>query len=165
MAKYWTVSFLELDEARDDAKNTYSAFKAVDNELKSAVEPVSKKDYVKLSSELQNVMNTPQQLNYNQCIDQLIDSYSFSEEEIEKDVIKDCLLALPERKNFDTEFKVVPESLNNKRTKKFQLSQGIELTIRSDAMEYPDKIVSTVVDGKRVIQIVCEDDDTYDAFA
>ncbi|WP_455524615.1 hypothetical protein [Holdemanella biformis] len=69
MAKYWTVSFLELDEARDDAKNTYSAFKAVDNELKSAVEPVSKKDYVKLSSELQNVMNTPQQLNYNQCID------------------------------------------------------------------------------------------------
>ena len=165
MAKYWTVSFLELDEARDDAKNTYSAFKAVDNELKSAVEPVSKKDYVKLSSELQNVMNTPQQLNYNQCIDNLIDSYSFSEEEIEKDVIKDCLLALPERKNFDTEFKVVPESLNNKRTKKFQLSQGIELTIRSDAMEYPDKIVSTVVDGKRVIQIVCEDDDTYDAFA
>ena len=98
-------------------------------------------------------------------IDQLIDSYSFSEEEIEKDVIKDCLLALPERKNFDTEFKVVPESLNNKRTKKFQLSQGIELTIHSDAMEYPDKIVSTVVDGKRVIQIVCEDDDTYDAFA
>ena len=165
MAKYWTVSFLELDEARDDAKNTYSAFKAVDNELKSAVEPVSKKDYVKLSSELQNVMNTPQQLNYNQCIDQLIDSYSFSEEEIERDVIKDCLLALPERKNFDTEFKVVPESLNNKRTKKFQLSQGIELTIHSDAMEYPDKIVSTVVDGKRVIQIVCEDDDTYDAFA
>ena len=68
-------------------------------------------------------------------------------------------------KNFEPEFKVVPESMNNKRTKKFQLSQGIELTIRSDAMEYPDKIVSTVVDGKRVIQIVCEDDDTYDAFA
>lgn len=93
--------FFRIGEARDDAKNTYSAFKAVDNELKSAVEPVSKKDYVKLSSELQNVMNTPQQLNYNQCIDQLIDSYSFSEEEIEKDVIKDCLLALPERKNFE----------------------------------------------------------------
>ena len=74
-------------------------------------------------------------------------------------------MALPERKNFDTEFKVIPESLNNKRTKKFQLSQGIELTIRSDALEYPNKIVSTVVDGKRVIQIVCEDDDTYEAFA
>ena len=43
MAKYWTVSFLELEEARDDAKNTYSAFKAIDNELKNAVEPVSKK--------------------------------------------------------------------------------------------------------------------------
>lgn len=165
MAKYWTISFLELEEARDDAKNTYSAFKAVDNELKNAIEPISKKDYVNLSSQLQNVMNTPQQLNYNQCIDNLIDSYSFNEEEIEKDVIKDCLLALPERKNFDTDFKVVPESLTNKRTKKFHLAQGIELTIHSDALEYPDKIISTIVDGKRVIQIVCDDEDTYEAFA
>ena len=65
-AKYWTVSFLELDEARDDAKNTYSVFKAVDNELKSAIEPVSKKDYVQLSSELQNLMNTPQDFQYEQ---------------------------------------------------------------------------------------------------
>lgn len=165
MAKYWTVSFLELEEARDDAKNTYSAFKAVDNELKSAIEPVSKKDYVKLSSKLQNVMNTPQKLNYDQCIDDLFDQYSPSEETIEKEVIKDCLLALPERKKFDKEFKVVPESLNNKRTKKFQLSQGIELTIHSDALQYPDKIVSTMADGKRVIQIVCDDEDTYEAFA
>ena len=75
------------------------------------------------------------------------------------------LLKIAYQHFLNTEFKVVPESLNNKRTKKFQLSQGIELTIRSDALEYPDKIVSTVVDGKRVIQIVCEDDDTYDAFA
>lgn len=165
MAKYWTVSFLELDEARDDAKNTYSAFKAVDNELKNAIEPVSKKDYIQLSSELQNVMNTPQTLNFDQCIDHLMESYSPSEDEIEKDVIKDCLLALPERKKFDKDFKVVPESLNNKRTKTFHLSQGIDLTIRSDALEYPNKITSTFVDGKRVLQIICDDDETYDTFA
>lgn len=164
MAKYWTVSFLELDEARDDSKNTYSAFKAVDSELKSAIEPVSKHDYVQLSSELQNVMNTPQELDYNSCIDTILDSYTPSEEGIEKEVIKDCLYALPERKKFDTQFKVVPESLNNKRTKKFKLSKGIELTIRSDAVEYPDKIVSTLVDGKRVVQIICEDEDTYETF-
>lgn len=165
LAKYWTVSFLELDEKRDDAKNTYSAFKAVDNELKNAIEPVSKKDYIQLSSELQNVMNTPQTLNFDQCIDNLLESYSPSEDEIEKEVIKDCLLALPERKKFDKDFKVVPESLNNKRTKTFHLSQGIDLTIRSDAMEYPNKITSTFVDGKRVLQIVCEDDETYETFS
>ena len=37
--------------------------------------------------------------------------------------------------------------------------------MRSDAMEFPDKIVSSVGDGKRCILIVCDDDDTYDAFA
>lgn len=163
-AKYWTVSFLELDEARDDAKNTYSVFKAVDNELKSAIEPVSKKDYVQLSSELQNLMNTPQDFQYEQCVDQILEKYHPSEEEVEKDVMKDCLMALPERKKFDTEFKVVPESLNNRRTKKFHLSKGIELTIRSDAVEYPDKISAVTIDGKRVIQIVCDDDETYETF-
>lgn len=164
-AKYWTVSFLELDESRDDAKNTYSAFKAMDNELKATIEPVSKKDYVKLSSELQNTMNTVQQFDYNSYVDSFMDDYKPSVEDVDKDVIKDCLLALPERKKFDTNFKVLPESLNNKRTKKFQLSQGIELTIKSDAQDYPDKIISTMMDGKRVLMIECEDDDTYDAFA
>lgn len=163
-AKYWTVSFLELDEARDDAKNTYNAFKAIDNELKQTIEPVSKKDYVKLSSELQNTMNTVQELNYTDYVDTLMDSYQPSVEDVEKDVIKDCLYALPERKKFDTQFKVVPESLNNKRTKKFQLAQGIELTVKSDAKDYPTKITSTMMDGKRVLVIECEDDDTYEAF-
>lgn len=164
MAKYWTVSFLELDEERNDSKNTYSAFKAIDSELKSAIAPVSPHDYVQLSSELQNVMNTPQDLNYNDCVEQILENYHPNEEEIEKEVIKDCLLALPERKKFDKQFKVVPESLNNKRSKKFKLSKGIELTIRSDAIEYPEKIVSTLVDGRRVVQILCEDEDTYETF-
>lgn len=164
MAKYWTISFLELDEERNDSKNTYSAFKAIDSELKSAIAPVSPHDYVQLSSELQNVMNTPQDLNYNDCVEQILENYHPNEEEIEKEVIKDCLLALPERKKFDKQFKVVPESLNNKRSKKFKLSKGIELTIRSDAIEYPEKIVSTLVDGRRVIQILCEDEDTYETF-
>lgn len=99
MAKYWTVSFLELDEERNDSKNTYSAFKAIDSELKSAIAPVSPHDYVQLSSELQNVMNTPQDLNYNDCVEQILENYHPNEEEIEKEVIKDCLLALPERKS------------------------------------------------------------------
>ncbi len=68
-------------------KIKYPAFKAVDNELKSG-EPVSKKDYVKLSSELQNVMNTPQQLNYNQCIDNLIDSILLVKKKLRKMLLK-----------------------------------------------------------------------------
>ncbi len=164
MAKYWTVSFLELDEQMDDSKNTYSAFKAIDSELKSAIASVSPHDYVQLSSELQNVMNTPQELDYDDCVEQILEKYHPNEEGIEKEVMKDCLLALPERKKFDKQFKVVPESLNNKRSKKFKLSKGIELTIRSDAIEYPEKIVSTLVDGRRVLQILCEDEDTYETF-
>lgn len=164
MAKYWTVSFLELDEERNDSKNTYAAFKAMDAELKSAIEPISKHDYVQLSSELQNMMNTPQELDYDTCVDQILENYHPSEDEVEKEVMKDCLLALPERKKFDKQFKVVPESLNNRKTKKFKLSKGIELTVRSDAVEYPEKIVSTLVDGRRVLQIICEDEDTYETF-
>ncbi|MCF0106147.1 MAG: hypothetical protein HUJ53_05250 [Holdemanella sp.] len=163
-SKYWTVSFLELEEVRDDFSNTYKAYRAIDSELKSMIKPVSQRDYVRLSNEIQNTINTPQEINYNQYIEELIDTYEPSNKEIEKDVIKDTLLALPDRKKFDKDFKTVPTSIINKRTKKYAIAKGIELTIKSDASDFSKSIVSTMDHGKRVIQIICEDDETYEAF-
>ena len=91
-AKYWTVSFLELEEKRDDAFNTYNAYKAIDNELKSAIKTSSPRDYVVLSNEVQNAMNTPQDLNYSNYVEELINQYEPVSTEIDKEVIKDCLL-------------------------------------------------------------------------
>ena len=142
-AKYWTVSFLELEEKRDDAFNTYNAYKAIDNELKSAVKASSPRDYVVLS---------------------LIDNYEPVSNEIEKDVIKDCLLALPERKHFDTEFKTVPSSIENKRTKKYKIADGVELMIKSTSSDFSKRITSTLKNGRRVLEIVCDEDETYNAF-
>mgnify|MGYP006932073892 FL=1 len=163
-AKYWTVSFLELEEKRDDAFNTYNAYKAIDNELKSAVKASSPRDYVVLSNEVQNAMNTPQNLNYSDYVETLIDNYEPVSNEIEKDVIKDCLLALPERKHFDTEFKTVPSSIENKRTKKYKIADGVELMIKSTSNDFSSRIISTMKNGKRVLEIVCDDDETYNAF-
>ena len=163
-SKYWTVSFLELKEVLDDSINTYKAYKAIDSELKSAIKPISERDYVILSNEVQKTINTPQEINYNSYIEELMDSYTPKNEEIKKDVIKDCLLALPERKKFDESFTTVPSSVTNKRTKKYTVSQGIELTIKSDALDFSHTIISTMDNGKRVIQIVCDDEETYEAF-
>lgn len=163
-AKYWAVSFLELEEKRDDAFNTYNAYKAIDNELKSAIKTSSPRDYVVLSNEIQNTMNTPQNLNYSDYVETLIDNYEPVSNEIEKDVIKDCLLALPERKHFDTEFKTVPSSIENKRTKKYKIADGVELMIKSTSNDFSSRIISTMKNGKRVLEIVCDDDETYNAF-
>lgn len=163
-AKYWTVSFLELDEKRDDAKNTYKAYQAVDTELKSAILPHSKRDYVCLSEKLQETMNTPHELSYIECVDSLMDSYDPAVEEIQKDVIKESLMALPSRKKFDSNFQVIPSSITNKRTKKFKIAPGVELHIESQAKQYTKRIVSTMSNGHKVLQIICDDDDTYDAF-
>lgn len=163
-AKYWTVSFLELEEKRDDAFNTYNAYKAIDNELKSAIKTSSPRDYVVLSNEIQNAMNTPQDLNYSNYVEELIDQYEPVSTEIDKEVIKDCLLALPERKHFDTEFKTVPSSIENKRTKKYKIADGVELMIKSTSNDFSSRIISTMKNGKRVLEIVCDDDETYNAF-
>ena len=84
--------------------------------------------------------------------------------EIDKEVIKDCLLALPERKHFDTEFKTVPSSIENKRTKKYKIADGVELMIKSTSNDFSSRIISTMKNGKRVLEIVCDDDETYNAF-
>lgn len=160
-AKYWIVSFLEVEEKRDDAINTYKAFKALDMELKSSV---SKHDYVCLSDSLQQTIQEGKPVQYEEVVDSLMDAYTPSDPDIEKEVIKDCLMALPERKKFDTDFTAIPSSIQNKRTKKFKVGPGVYLQIQSDATGFTKRIQSTMANGKRVIQIICDDDDTYDAF-
>lgn len=163
-SKYWYLSFLQVEEVRDDFSNTLKAYQAIDSELKSTVKNVSPRDYVVLSTEVQNTMNQPQPIEYESYIDDLMDNYEPVSVDIQKDVIKECLLNLPARKKFDTEFTTVPQSITNKRTKKFKIANGVELTIRSDATEYGSRIISTMADGKRVLQIFCDDEETYEAF-
>ena len=164
-AKYWSKSFLELDEFKDDESNTKRAFRALDQELKSSVRATSERDYVVLSDEIMNAMNTSQDFNYTSYVDGLMDSYQPVNSELEMDVIKESLLALPERKNFDTNFQTVPSSIQNRTKKKFRLSQGIELTISNDAKNFSKQIVSTLDEnGNRILQIRCDDEKTYAAF-
>lgn len=163
-SKYWYLSFLQVEEVRDDFSNTLKAYQAIDTELKSTVKSVSPRDYVVLSTEVQNTMNQSQPMDYDSYIEDLMDNYQPTNEEIQKDVIKECLLNLPQRKKFDTEFVTVPQSIQNKRTKKFKIAEGVELTIRSDAKEFGSRIISTMSDGKRILQIYCDDNETYEAF-
>ena len=97
-AKYWTNSFLELDEFKDDEINTQKAFRAIDQELKSSVKANSERDYVVLSDEIMSTMNTSQDFNYTNYVDDLMDSYKPINEDLEIEAIKQSLLALPERK-------------------------------------------------------------------
>ena len=164
-SKYWYVSFLELEEKRDDFSNTYNAYKAVDAELKSSVKSISERDYVVLSDDVQKTMQQSKPFSYEEYVNDLMDKYEPSSVDIQKDVLKDSLMALPERKHFDTEFKTIPDSVQNKRTKKYRVSNGIDLMIRFDAQDFSKNIVSTVENGKRIIQIICDDDETYEAFS
>ena len=164
-AKYWTNSFLELDEFKDDESNTKKAFRSIDQELKSSVKTMSERDYVVLSDEIMNTMNTCQDFNYTNYVDDLMDSYQPINEDLEIEAIKQSLLALPERKNFDTNFQTVPSSIQNRTKKKYKLAQGIELTISNDAKNFSKQIVSTLdANGNRILQIRCEDEKTYEAF-
>ena len=163
-SKYWTISFLQLEEKRDDFSNTSAAFRAIDSELKSSIKEKSPRDYALLSDDLQKTMNQYKPFEYNEYIDEWMDSYEPVNKEIEKDVLKECLKALPERKKFDTEFKTVPQSIANKRTKKYGIANGVELTIHSDATDFTSRIHSTIQDGKRVLIVQCDDEDTYASF-
>ena len=73
-------------------------------------------------------------------------------------------MALPERKHFDTEFKTVPSSIENKRTKKYKIADGVELMIKSTSSDFSKRITSTLKNGRRVLEIVYDEDETYNAF-
>ena len=63
-----------------------------------------------------------------------------------------------------TKFKTVPSSIENKRTKKYKIADGVELMIKSTSNDFSSRIISTMKNGKRVLEIVCDEDETYNAF-
>lgn len=163
-SSYWFSSFLNMQEKRNDAKNTYRAYRALDQELKTMVEAVSPRDYVLLKDEIQKTMRKPQDISYTNYVDTLVDSHTFLDPSLEPEVIKEALEVLPQRKKFDPVFKVDPQSVEKKRTKKYKLSQGIELCITSEACDFSSKIISTMSHGKKILQIECEDEQVYASF-
>lgn len=142
-------------------------FEAVQYVLRKNVRKQSERDYLILRNALIQKMETPQQVNYGQMIDELVGNYNPDAESLNINTVKEKLLELPGTKTFDTQFNSIPAVIKErKRTEKYLPSAGIELTLVGAIEDFEHVITSETVDGgRRYLKIRCDDNKTYEAFA
>lgn len=143
-AVYWWNDFLELKEERTDAYNTEIAC----NEVIKVINGI-KKDFPADYTYLRNAVITAfkqkeQQMDYSDFIEKTISHYvpvdaKLLEEKLPKIIKK--LQELPDKKNFDVRFNLIPSSVPFKKGT-IKLSKEITLHIDEDIENIEKKIWS-----------------------
>lgn len=164
-ASYWSKEFLELDEEKADDVNTKRAFDAVDRFLAKKIKKDSPRDYYILRNTVIKALRTPQLINYTEFVSQLIDNYMPENNKVHIPSLKEGLLLLPDKEDFDTQFHTIPRAVTARIKTKFKTMDGITIHIDKEIEDYKNVIVAGYdEENHRILKVRCYDVDTYKAF-
>lgn len=163
-AKYWTESFLEVDEAKNDTTNTLAVMKAVDRVL-GPLRETAPIDYYNLRNSATHKLQTEQTINFPDMVGELLDHYSPNVESVNTVALKDNLLALSREGRFDTQFHTDPKAIKNLKKVKISVSPTIDVLIREAQNNWEESFyIREKPDGKSYLMIRCEDTKTLRMF-
>ncbi len=163
-ARYWTESFLEVDEAKNDTNNTLAVMKAIDKVLGPLREkaPI---DYYNLRNSATHELQTEQTINFQDMVGGLLDHYCPTEESVDTNALKEKLLALIDEGKFDTQFHTDPRAIKNLKKVKISVSPTIDVLIREAQNHWEENFrVAEKADGKSYLMIRCENEKTLRMF-
>lgn len=151
---YWWSDFLELKELRNDTHNTTVA----STEVIRVINRIKKDfptDYTILRNTIVSSFKQNKQFNYYDFLSNTIEDYEPEDTELKAkipDIVK-TLMDLPAKKQFDTQFLLVPSAVPFRRTK-YNLSKEISLTIEDGIENLSDKIWSERTASGRELIII-----------
>lgn len=163
-AKYWTESFLEVDEAKNDAANTLAVLKAVDKVLVPLKE-TALIDYYNLRNSVTHKLQTEQMINFPDMVGELLDHYSPNIDSVNTATLKEKLLALSQEGRFDTQFRTDPKAIKNLKKVTIPVSPTVDVLIREAQDNWEERFyIREKPDGKSYLMIRCEDERTLRMF-
>ena len=152
-----------------DEVNTETVFKEVERVLKSTVKKKSPSDYTVIRNSLIGKLKTSTHIDYSTMVKDLLENYSpedsvnLTREHLDKTIEK--LNKLPEEKNFDLQFKPVPNAIKARIGKRYNVTTGIEIKVADYIPEIRNVIKSIEEnDGTRYLKIKTTDNDTFNSF-
>lgn len=166
VAKYWSYDFLELDEMLSDEVNTLNAFRAIEETLARNIKSTAPKDYTVIRNTVIAYFKRDGHLDYNVMVEDILGAYQPADLTNDKiQTLRDKLINLPEKRNFDVQFNSVPAVINAKIKKIYSVNRGIEIKI-TDCIEDIENIIKSVEepDGNRYLKIRTNNDITFNLF-
>lgn len=164
VADYWCKDFLEFIESKVDSVNTKTAFNSIQQVLNNKVKRKSPQDYTILRNATINYFRTHRHFVYEHLIDEVFLEYQPENPEFEVHEIVDMLRELPEQKGFDRHFNTVIEEIKARISKKYPVSEKIELNIKGDLNDLKEEIYSLEENGIKYLKMQVTDENTYQEF-
>lgn len=131
-AAYWSKEFLELQEIRDDEKNTLTAYNAIKKDI---IEPLRKKhkaDYLCLWNATVAYFRGEGDFDLLHYRDSIIGNYQPMDNTLKLDDVKTKIDKLPPKYKFDSSFIKRPNVVKDKFKNTIKLSNEIDLVIKHD---------------------------------
>ena len=99
-------------------------------------------------------------------IDSVFSEYTPCEfDENKKREVIERLRLLPEKKKFDCQFNAVPQAINKRIKKVYIVNPSVEMRITDSIQNIRDEILAfQTSDGKRYLQLLVTDEDTFNYF-
>jgi hypothetical protein len=161
-AVYWWKSFLELNELRDDKRNTLTAYQAIKNDILEPIRKKHKQDYLCLRNLTIAYFRSDGEFNLDHYKDSIIGSYNPFDANLDIGAIKAKITSLPQKHNFDNVFNKTPNEIKDKFKDVITLTPEIDLKIKQDILHI-DRVIRPKEDeeGNKYIMIRSEDGFKY----
>lgn len=154
IALYWWQEFIELTELRSDAFNTEKACEETIKKLRY-LKRISEHEFLVLRSATISAFKQEGTMDYYQFVDDTFTNYSADSDEFKSklEIVVERLKELPEKKNFDPLFTLVPSSIKSRKTS-VRLRDEITLNIDGAISDLDEKVWSeTNADGDNLVVI------------
>lgn len=129
---YWTNSFLELVEIRDDEKNTLTAFNAIKRKILNPLRKKHKADYLLLWNATIAYFRREGDFDIDYYKDEIIGNHQPIDENLKMNPLKNKIDKLPSDCNFDKKFSKAPKAVKAKFKNTIKLSDEIDLILKHD---------------------------------
>lgn len=164
ISKYWSESFLELTEFRDDDKNTKQSFQAMDQFIGRRLRDKSPIDYTHIRNHLVTYYRGQEEFDFDNMLQTVFGSYRPEDTSIDVNKLKDDARELPDKKEFDRVFSINEKVLSARIRKVHQLNSVAEIRIISGSNDFKNLIKAKKLNGERILEIKVENEKTFELF-
>ena len=165
IADYWSNGLLELEEVYGNEANTIVSFNEMDKVLGKALKKEYKSDYTLLRNSLISYYNQNKSFIFEDVINNVFKNYEPENTDLNIKEICTKLEKLPEKKNFDRTFEIVPKAIRVKKKRVIPIDPNIDLVLKDSTENLRGTIKGTQgKDGEYYLNIKVNEE-TYRDFS
>lgn len=160
-SKYWWSGFLELEQLNTDEGNTEKSIE----KITSTIDTLKRKkkefllDGIIIRNRAVGYFRSNKNFNFSDFVEKVFDDYTPYNDNFPLDKLKSNISSLPEKNNFDNQFKIISEKVNKKIISELKLSSGIYLKIADFVQNLEEKLL--VYEGSDGVGMTILSDEAY----